>query len=513
MSTTANRVAKNTGYLYMKMGITMFISLWVTRIILGTLGASDFGVFSIVGGVIGMLGFLNASMANATQRYMSYYIGDENINKCKRIFNASIVLHLIISIAIAILLILAGYFFFNSILNIPEGREGAAKIVYVCLIISTAFTMMTVPYDAVLNAHENMKYYAIVGIIESLLKLAVAYAIVYTYHDKLVVYGILMACIPLITMTIMRVYCHRHYEECVTAPARYWDKSLTKEMGAFAGWRLLNSFSSVFTQYGLGLVLNHFYGTILNAAQGVANQLSGQLMAFCNTMLKALNPVITKSEGKGDRDNMIRATLYGSKFSYILLAVFAIPAILEMTYILGVWLSVIPAWAVLFCQLQLVRSVIEQLTITMTTAIMAQGQIKNFSIIRSVLDILPFALTVLFFYLDLPPYTMYLAWIGSGSILGGITLLYYSHKLCAVSYRDFSRIVLLPCLLMTAVMLAVGIVSTIFMEPSLVRFILTSLSTTVGMVIVLLIIRTDFEKQLILNILTKLNFKSKIKKS
>lgn len=513
MSSTANRVAKNTGYLYVKMGITMFISLWITRIILASLGASDFGIFNIVGGSIAMLGFLNASMANATQRFMSFYLGGTDIEKSQKIFNGSIVLHFLIALVIVLFLVIAGRFFFDGILNIPDERLWAAKVVYASLIISTAFTMVSVPYDAMLNAHENMKYYAVVGVIESILKLLIAFAIQYTSQDKLIVYGVLMACVSVITMSIMRVYCHRHYEECVFSPKRYWDKALAREMTVFAGWRLLTSISSVFTQYGLGIVLNHFYGTILNAAQGVANQLSGQLMAFCNTMLKALNPVITKSEGKGDRDNMIRATLYGSKFSYILLAVFAIPAILEMTYILGVWLSVIPAWAVLFCQLQLVRSVIEQLTITMTTAIMAQGQIKNFSIIRSVLDILPFALTVLFFYLDLPPYTMYLAWIVSGSILGGITLLYYSHKLCAVSYRDFSRIVLLPCLLMTAVMLAVGIVSTTFMEPSLVRFILTSLSTTVGMVIVLLIIRTDFEKQLILNILTKLNFKRKIQKS
>ncbi len=497
MNLVVNRVAKNTGYLYLRMGITTFISLWVTRVILGTLGASDFGIFNIVGGAIAMLGFLNASMANATQRFMSFYLGGGDVEKCKQIFNTSIVLHFLIAIVISILLIIAGRFFFNGVLNIPDGRETAAKTVYACLIVSTAFTMMTVPYDAMVNAHENMKYYAALGILTSLLKLLVAFAIVYTSYDKLMIYGILMACIPIVTMTIMRVYCHRHYEESVMAPIRYWNVKLTKEMGGFAGWRLLNSFSSVFTQYGLGLVLNHFFGTILNAAQGVANQLSGQLMAFSNTMLKALNPVITKTEGMGDRKGMVSATLYGCKYSFLILAIFAVPAIIEMPYILKIWIKTIPEWCIVFCQLQLIRSVIEQLTITMTTAIMAQGQIRNFSIIRSILDVLPFVLTVLFFYFDLPPYTMYLAWIACGSILGSITLLYYSCKLCSVTYDQFFKIVLVPCLVIAIVMFVIGIIPSMIAEPSFFRLLMTGFLTTIGMIIPMSLVISDREKKMI----------------
>ena len=214
MSSTAKRVIKNTGFLYAKMSITMFISRYASRLILNSLGAADFGSFNIVGGAIAMLGFLNGAMASATQRFMSYSEGEGNKEKQKCIFNISLALHFVISILVGIILLAAGFVFFNGVLNIPSNRIFAAQVVYGSLIVSTMFTVMTVPYDAVMNAHENMKYYALVGIIESLLKLFVAFVCVYTFYDKLIVYGILMACIPLITLTIMRIYCNRQYAEC-----------------------------------------------------------------------------------------------------------------------------------------------------------------------------------------------------------------------------------------------------------------------------------------------------------
>lgn len=287
MSSTANRIIKNTGFLYAKMGITMFISLYTTRLILNSLGASDFGIFNIVGGSIAMLGFLNAAMASATQRFMSYSEGEGNKEKQKSIFNVSFILHLVISFIIAILLIIAGYFFFNGILNIPEGRIFAAQVIYASLIVSTMFTVMNVPYDAVMNAHENMKYYAIVGIFESLLKLIVAFICVYSTSDKLIVYGSLMACIPLITLTIMRIYCHRHYEECRIDPKKYWNKAIMKDMTSFAGWIFLSTSSSMIGQYGLGVIINHFFGALLNAAQGITNQINGQILTLSNNFIKA----------------------------------------------------------------------------------------------------------------------------------------------------------------------------------------------------------------------------------
>lgn len=178
---------------------------------------------------------------------------------------------------------------------------------------------MTVPYNAVINAHENMKYYAAMGLIEVPLKLLVAIICMYTTNDRLIIYGILMACIPLIMLSTMRIYCHKHYEECIISPYTNWDKKLMKEMTSFAGWNLTSSVASILTMQGVSIILNSFWGVLANAAQGVANQLSGQIMVFSRTMLTALNPIIVKNEGANNREKMIEATLAGNKFSYLIM--------------------------------------------------------------------------------------------------------------------------------------------------------------------------------------------------
>lgn len=505
---TANRVIKNTGYLYAKMGITMFVSLYTTRLILNSLGASDFGIFNIVGGAIAMLGFLNAAMASATQRFMSYAEGEGIKSKQKSIFNVSFVLHILISLLVGIALLVAGYFFFNGILNIPPDRIFAAQVVYGSLIISTMFTVMTVPYDAVMNAHENMLYYAIVGIIEAFLKLAVAFVCVYTTSDKLIVYGILMACIPLITLTIMRVYCHKHYEECTIAPKKYFDKGLMKEMTSFAGWNFITAFSSIISQNGLSIVLNYYWGTILNAAQGIANQISGQLMVFSNTMLKALNPIIAKSKGKGNDDLMIKATLSGCKYSFIMLLFFTLPFILETPYILNLWLKKIPEWAIIFCQLQLLRSLIEQLTISLGNAVAAQGKIKGLSICKSILSIQPIIFTTVFFHFHFPPYTMYLIWILFGGILSGGIALFYTKKQCNLPYMKYLYMVLYPCLSLSIITTGISIVPQLFLQESFNRLLTTILLTSISIPLYswIFILKKE-EKQIVKNIFT--NYKLK----
>lgn len=500
---TANRVIKNTGFLYAKMGITMFISLYTTRLILNSLGASDFGIFNIVGGAISMLGFLNAAMASATQRFMSYSEGEGNKEKQKAIFNVSFILHLIISIIVGLALFIAGYFFFNGILNIPENRILAAKVVYGSLIVSTIFTVMTVPYDAAMNAHENMKYYAVIGVFEALLKLAVAYACVYTTHDKLIIYGSLMACIPLISLTIMRIYCHKYYSECIIAPRLYWNKGIMKEMTLFASWNFMGAVSGIVSQYGLSIILNHFWGTILNAAQGIANQISGQLMTFSNTMLKALNPVIIKSKGSHNDIMMIKASLLGCKYAYLMLIFFSIPFMLEAHFILKIWLKDISEWAILFCQLQLLRSIIEQLTISIGSILSAQGQIKEISIYKSILGIQPVILTAIFFYFKFPPYTMYIIWILCGGVLGGLISLYYSHQLCGLKYRDYINIVLYPCIIPTIIIVLIGYFPQLIFSQSYLRLCMTIATTSICFIIINWKLLSPEEKKIITELTQK----------
>lgn len=456
MSATANRVIKNTGYLYARMGITMFISLYTTRLILDSLGVNDFGIYNIVGSAIALLGFINAAMSKATQRFMSYVKGEGNLEKQKDIFNTSIILHLVISIIVGIGLLLLSFFLFKGILNIPIERIDAAKIIYCSLIISVIFTIINVPFSAVLNAHENMRFYAIIGIFESLLKLLVAIVCVYTSADKLIIYGILMSLIPIINTIIMKVYCSKKYEECIINPFKYCKKTTFTSMTTFAGWNFLPSISSVLTQYGFGFVLNYFYGVALNAAQGIANQLSGQLMAFSNNMLKAIGPIIDKEEGSGNRQSMLNLVFSGSKFSFFILGCFAIPFMLQMPFILNIWLKDVPKWAICFANLQLLRSLTEQLTITVNSAIYAQGNISSISKIKTWLNILPLLLTSIAFYFELQPYWMYISWIICGGVIGGCITLYYAVKQCDLNIIKFLTEVVKPTLLTVFLSVIIG---------------------------------------------------------
>ena len=466
---TANRVIKNTGWLYAKMAITMFVSLYTTRLILNGLGASDFGIFNIVGGAISMLGFLNSAMASATQRFMSYSEGAGEKEKQKSIFNVSIVLHTAVAIVMAVVLIIAGFFFFNGILNIQADRIDAAKVVYASLVISTLFTIMNVPYDALINAHENMKYYAIVGLIESLLKLSVAFASFYTHHDKLIVYGILMAAIPFVTLTIMKIYCHRKYEECVINPRKYWDKDLMRQMTSFGGWSFVGSMGSIVGNYGNGVVLNSFFGTVLNAALGIAGQLNGMLHVFANNMLKALNPVIVKKEGEGNRSQMIEYSYTGCKFSFLLFAFFCLPCFVEAPYVLRLWLKDYPEWTVLFVRYQIVRTLLEQLTITLGTSLAATGKIKEISIATFALDLLPIIVLSIAFYNGASPAWYYPVVIFLMTICTTTIRLFYCRKYCGLCLLHFILKIILPCIIFCIALLAVGASISLFMDKGMQR--------------------------------------------
>ena len=444
---TANRVIKNTGYLYAKMGVTMFISLYTTRLILNSLGATDFGIFNIVGGAIAMLGFLNAAMASATQRFMSYTEGEGNKEKQKSIFNVSVVLHFLIALIVGVVLLIAGYFFFNGILNIPSDRIFAAQVVYGSLIVSTMFTVMTVPYDAVLNAHENMLYYSIVGIVESVLKLSVAFIVVYTLLDKLIVYGILMACIPLITMSIMRVYCHKHYEECIIQPRRYWHKGLMKEMTSFAGWNLFQVAAAVITNSGIGIVINMFFGVILNAAQGIANQICGQLMSLTNILTKAITPVIIKSEGANNREKAIQIANTASKLTFSMTACLGIPALLVMPELLRFWLKEVPEYAVFFAGCQLIIAMCEQLTSGYNSVIMATGKVKNISITKAVIKFAYLPIAYLLFKIKIDITIVYCILVLIQGFLNGLMIpVFFMQKILHYPYIKFLKKVLFPCI-------------------------------------------------------------------
>jgi len=441
---TSERLIKNTFFLYMKMVVTMFVAFLTTRIVLNALGKSDFGVFNLVGGAIAMLGFLNVTMASTTQRFMNISEGENNPEKQKTVFNVGLVIHFGLALFMGLVLFGLGFYFFNGGLNIPHERGEAAFIVYACMIVSTMFTIMSVPYDAMLNAHENMKYYAIVGIIESLLRLGVALLVSRTSGDRLIVYGIFMALIPLCSLSFMRIYCHKHYDECVFQPHRYWSRPMLREELSFASWNLLTAMSMGGTMYGMGLVANHFWGVIVNAAQGIATQVGGAVMHFSESAMKALNPIIIKSEGAGNRQRLLYTTMLGCRVSFTIFAFFSIPIVVEMPLILQLWLKNVPEWTIVFCRLQLALYCCLQLVNSIATTIYAEGHIRNYAIGKSITNLLPLAVAALLFWKGFSPTYIYILEIIGWFIFGGAIILYYAHQQVGFSIRTYLRSVLAP---------------------------------------------------------------------
>lgn len=507
----ANRVVRNTGFLYAKMGVTMVMSLYTTRLVLSGLGSSDFGLFNIVGGAIAMLSFLNGAMSVASQRFMSIAEGEGNIEKQKKIFNISIVLHTVIGFCVVLLLLIAAFFFFDGILKINQERVNAARVVYGCLIVSTFFTIITVPYDAILNARENMLYYSLIGVLESILKLVVAIIVFYSNGDRLVLYGILMALIPVFSMIVMRIYCHINYEECTIKPIIYWDKSIFIQMANFAGWSFLGSMSSVLSASGIGLIMNIFHGTVANASQGIANQVSGQLGSLGSNIKKALNPIIVKSVGANNHELMVKSTILGTKIILFVVTTMFLIFMIEMPFILKVWLDNPPKDAQIFCWLLLLTNFINDLILFLPQAIGAVGKIKRFQISNSIMLFLPLFVTYIAYTLGAPPYFIYF----STSIIGvlqNFIVMYYAEIICNIPFKTYFVNVILRCTCSFLLSLVLGYLLTYLIHESLLRFFITFIFTVISYTAIYFYIGlNDEEKKYVLDFGEEYLRKSKIK--
>lgn len=478
----SNLIIKNTGILYSKTFITMGIALYSTRVILNTLGATDFGLFSLIAGVIAMLTFLNNSMSGATQRYLEFNLGAGQLKKLIEIFNASVFLHLFVGVLVVIIIEGVGYFAFDKVLTIPADRMYAAKTIFHFMVISTFFTVISVPYDAIINAHEHMLFDSIVSIIQSLGILFIALFLQRVSSDKLIWYGFLMASLTFILLFIRRVYCRLLYEESKVNFKKNLHKSTIKEMLVYASWSFFGAITSMIGAYGMIIVLNSFFGTKVNASYGIAAQLNGQISVFAGTMMKALNPQIVKSEGKGERNRMIQLSLTGSKISFFLLAFFAIPFIMETPYILKLWLINPPEYTVIFSRLVLIVAMFSQMSIPIGNMVNAVGNIKQISVYTSIIFIMVLPVTIIAFKLGLPPFYAYFVQIISEILLIAIRS-YLANKYAGMTYKDLLILLVKPVLIVTLWALIITPTIQLIMNDGFLRLLLSCILSSFAFII------------------------------
>ncbi|MEV4885874.1 hypothetical protein MRBLMN1_004431 [Chitinophaga ginsengisegetis] len=504
----ANRVILNTGALYGRMLITVFISLYATRLVLNLLGAADYGLFNLISGVIAMLSFLNMAMTISTQRYMSFHLGTKDAHKLKVVFNSSVLLHFVLGLALVLLFEVIGSYLFDHVLNYPASRTMAAKLIFQFMVVSAFFTIISVPYDATLIAQENMVMVAILGIVESVGKLLIALSLQYTSYDRLIVYGGLMALLTVLLLVFKQVYCAVKYEESRIRIRQYFDKNLLKEMFAYAGWNMFGAGSFVARNQGIALLLNVFFGTIVNAAYGIANQVNAQLSYFSVTMLRALNPQIIKSEGSGDRPRMLRLAMIASKFSFFLLSFFAIPMMIEMPFVLQCWLKQVPDFTVMMCRLIIIATLINQLSSGIQVAVQSVGKIRKYQVVVSTMVLFNLPIAWLLLKAGYPAAAVLISAIAI-EVVSGIYRMMAAKTITGLSPAVFTRQVIIKSIV--PVLLAAGLacIPQLFMGEGFVRLGVTTIVSIISIVFLIRLIglttdETAKVEQLLNRIFTKL---------
>lgn len=384
-------IAKNTLFLYVRTILIMLVTLYTSRVVLNTLGVEDYGVYNAVGGVVAMFAVISGALSNAISRYITYNIGKDDIERLKVVFSTSVNIQILISIIVLLLCEFVGIWFLNNKMNIPVDRIEAANWVLHCSLLTFVINLISVPYNACIIAHEHMKAYAYISILDAILKLAVAYFLIISPVDKLIAYSVLLLIASIGVRLMYGFYCSRHFKECKYIKS--YDKGLFNEMLSFAGWNFFGNATSILNSKGIDLLINVFFGVISNSARGIASQVQAAIQQFVTTFTTAINPQITKSYAQGDRDRMNYLICKGAKFSYFLLLVFSVPIVLETETILQLWLVNVPENAVLFTRLGLISTMVTILGNSGYTACLATGNIRTYSIVITIVGSMNFIVT------------------------------------------------------------------------------------------------------------------------
>ena len=391
------RIAKNTVALYLRMFLTMIVGFYTSRVVLNTLGVQDYGIYGVVGGVIAMMGFLNAAMAGATSRFLTFELGRGDSARLARTFSSALIIHMGIALVVMVLGETVGLWFLCNKLVIPPGRMEAAHWVYQLSILSSMIGITQAPYDASIISHEKMNVYAYVEILNSLLKLAIVYLLVLGHFDKLKLYAVLTLAVSVTIMMIYRVYCLRHFKE--THFHWVWDKAILKPMLSFSGWDLYGNACVTARQQGINFLINMFFGVTLNAASSIATTVTGMISGLVFNVITAFRPQIIKQHAQNKIEEMQSLMTNAAVITIILYGILLTPCFFEMPLLLHIWLGIVPAHAVDFCRILLFSSTIGLINSIVNIGIHATGDIKKISLITGSIFLLSLPAVYIFFKL------------------------------------------------------------------------------------------------------------------
>lgn len=373
------RIAKNTLLLYIRMVFLMLISLYTSRVVLAALGVVDYGIYNVVGGVVSMFTMISGALNASISRYITFALGTKDLDNIKRTFSSSVTIQLVLIGVFVIIAETIGLWFLNQKMVIDADRMFAANCVYQFSILTFAINLWSVPYNATIIAHEKMSAFAYISIFEGIAKLIVAWSIVRSPIDKLILYAFFLAIISIIVRLVYGFYCKYKFKEC--SYQFYYNHTLFREMFSFAGWNMIGATSVVLRDHGGNILINVFFGTTLNAARGIAMQVSTAIQGFVANFQTAISPQITKSYVSGNKDYMMSLIFQGSRFSLYILLIIALPFYINAEYFLTIWLTAVPAHTASFLRLTILFSLCESLSGPLMTAMYATGVVRKYQIV------------------------------------------------------------------------------------------------------------------------------------
>ena len=377
------RIAINSMAMYLKMILSLFITFFSTRIVLDKLGVTDFGIYNLVAGAISLLGFVNGSMSNTIQRFLAYELGHGDLSRLRKLVSISLLMHFAIGIGLVLVLELLGLIAFDHFFVIDQERIESAKLAYHFMIGVTFLSTISSPLAACIYAHEDIVMFAVIDFVSSVLKLLAALALCYSSNDRLIFYCALMLAIQFLYFAFEMVYCRVKYTECRGVNLFNMNKEIRQEVFPFMGWNMLESCSWLIKNQGIAVLMNTFYGTVVNAAYGIGNQINGQVMYFSSTLLGAIRPQIYKSAGSGNIEKMISLSVTAAKFSFFVMLLFLCPLFFLLDEILVIWLKDVPDYTARICLLLLIISLFNYMSTSINIAIQAYGNVKKYQLVSS----------------------------------------------------------------------------------------------------------------------------------
>lgn len=466
------RIARNTLFLYVRMLLVFFVNLFVVRIVLDSLGAEEYGLYNVVAGIVTVFSFLTSMMSSASLRFFSFELGRNDKLRLNQFFNVTCWCYVLLALIVVVLAESLGLWFLQTKLSVPVGRESAVVLVYHLSIISFVSSILAIPFNSIIIAHECMDLYAYVGLLEVLFKLLIAFFVRFFDGDRFILYGFLLSFSSVLVSSFYICYVVIRFSECRIR--LYWDKKYFKEIFSYSIWSLFGTISGICRDQGINILLNIFFGSVVNAARAIAFQVQSAINGFVVNFYKAVQPQITKYYASGKRQEMTLLIYRSSRFSFYLISFFAIPIFFEARYILLLWLKIIPDNTVFFVQLIMIISVIESLSHPLQTAISSTGKIKNYQIVTGFIYFLNLPISFLFLKFGFKPeVTMIIAIFLS--ILAHIIRIVFVNKLILMPVIDYIKNVVVQIFCVFVLSCFCPLLVTCLLPFGIVRFLTTTL--------------------------------------